>query len=112
MTALANSRLKTLPILALKKYLQALGEHLPLMLSSCQAMARRQLPALSKKAIHAMEDHLHPEVTRLQELSRLYHHSNTTEIKWRLDEIQALRQCLSAPALRMDALRLVLKNDN
>ncbi len=108
---LQTSRLEAMTTGDLKTYVSAGRETLLFMLKSCRRKAESQVPELIHMALNRMEDHFSPELARIRELAAVNPHVGPQEIQFYEEEIVNLKQCLSAPTLRLDALRLVVKTD-
>lgn len=108
METLATGHIEAPPPMVLDEYLRTLGDHIPFMLTSCRKLTEARLPALNNEALSSMEELLLPELERMRELARMNTDFDPLEIQRRVEEVEALRECLSTPTLRLDALRLVV----
>lgn len=106
--ALAARRLETLPHAMLEDYLNVLGDHIFFLLKSSQKIGETYLPEIQKAALASMETLLLPELERMQALAQVNPNSDPLEVKRHREEIETLQECLSAPTLRLDAVRLVV----
>lgn len=79
------------------------------MLGKAQQLAETQLKALQQRAIITMRKHLDEEIIRLEDLQSRNPHIRAEEISALSDQRDALTVAIESSALRLDAVRLVLR---
>ncbi|MCB1277405.1 helicase-related protein [Prosthecobacter sp.] len=82
---------------------------LPTMLDKAQKLAEAQLKAVQQRAITAMRKHLDDEIARLEDLQSRNPHVRAEEIIALSEQRDALASAIESTALRLDAVRLVLR---
>lgn len=82
---------------------------LPSMLEKARQLAETQLQELKVRGLKSMRKHLDEEIARLEDLQSRNPHVRPEEIQALKDQRESLTNVIGATALRLDAVRLVLR---
>jgi ATP-dependent helicase HepA len=82
---------------------------LPTMLGKAQQLAEAQLKTLQQRALTTMRKHLDDEIARLEDLQTRNPQVRPEEITAFCAQREALASAIQSTALRLDAVRLVLR---
>ncbi|MES2571027.1 MAG: helicase-related protein [Verrucomicrobiota bacterium] len=83
---------------------------LPTMLEKAQALAVEKMEVIVASATAAMETQLHSEIGRLEVLREINDHVRPAEIEAVRTQKSELQAALGAARLRLDAVRLIMRN--